>query len=72
MFVVFVTVAKNCRALSVAPDGGTNAYGGDTVTATGPEATAIVITATPLRETSAWLVAASTTGFIAGANAGAR
>ena len=72
VFVVFVTLAKNCCVLSVAPDAGTNAYAGDTVTATGPEAAPIVINATPLRETSAWLVAVSTTGFIAGANAGAR
>jgi hypothetical protein len=49
-----------------------NAYGGEIATATGPEGATTLIVALPLRDGSAWLVAVSVTGFVAGAEAGAR
>jgi hypothetical protein len=72
VFVLPVTVAKNCLVLSVPVEGARNAYGGATVTLTGPVMTLIRIVAEPLREGSAWLVAVSVTGFVGGAEAGAR
>jgi hypothetical protein len=73
-FALFVPVtrAKNWRVLSVPVEAGTNAYGGAIVTLTGPVMTLIKIVAAPLRDASAWLVAVSVTGFVAGAVAGAR
>ena len=67
-----VTVAKNCRVLSVPVERARNAYGGAIATFTGPVITLIKIAAAPLREGSAWLVAVSVTGFVGGADSGAR
>lgn len=64
-------VAKNCCVLRIALDGARNAYAGEIATATGPDATAIVTTAAPLFDGSAWLVARSVTGLGAGADDGA-
>lgn len=71
-FDVLLTVTKNCAVAGVAPEFATNAYNGATVTATGPEAAAICTIALPLFEGSAWLTAASVTGFICGNAAGAK
>lgn len=71
VFVLPVTVAKNCRVLRVPVEGAKNAYGGAIVTLTGPVMTLIRIVAVPLREGSAWLIAVSVTGFVGGADAGA-
>jgi hypothetical protein len=67
-----VTVAKNCCVLTVPVDGGTKAYAGEMATLTGPVSLVTVIIAAPLLDGSAWLVAVSTTGFVAGAEVGAR
>jgi hypothetical protein len=72
VLTVFVTSAKNWAVLDCAPEGATNAYTGDTVTAIGPAWEAIVIIALPLWDGSALLVAATVTGFAAGTDAGAR
>jgi hypothetical protein len=72
VLVVFDTAAKNCSVLGVPVEGATNAYAGETVTATGPDGAAIVTVALPLLDGSAWLVTVSVTGFIAGAEFGAR
>jgi hypothetical protein len=72
VLLVFDTAAKNCSVLGVPAEAATNAYSGEIVTATGPDGAAIVIVALPLLEGSAWLVAVSVTGFIAGAEFGAR
>ena len=72
VWVLPVTVAENCLVLGVPPEGGTNAYGGAIVTLTVPVVTLIKMVAAPLREGSAWLVAVSVTGFVGGADAGAR
>jgi hypothetical protein len=45
---VFATSAKNWAVLDCAPEGATNAYRGDTVTAIGPVCPAIVMIALPL------------------------
>lgn len=54
------------------PDGATNAYPGDIVTATLGGGPVIVTRAFPLFVASAALVAASVTGFVPGTFAGAR
>ena len=72
VMLVFETAAKNCCALGVPDEGAMNAYGGEIATATGPEGATTLIVALPLRDGSAWLVAVSVTGFVAGAEAGAR
>ena len=67
-----VTVAKNCCVLAVPVDGARKAYGGEIAMATEPVGTVTVISAVAVREGSARLMAVSTTGFIAGGDAGAR
>jgi hypothetical protein len=67
-----VTVAKNRCVLAVPVDGATKAYAGEMATLTVPTWLLMVMIAAPLRDGSAWLVAVSTTGFVAGAEAGAR
>ena len=73
VFVVLVTAAKNCCVLGVAPDGGTNAYGGETVTPTGPEAPAMR-NRTPRRRARSRHGSSPSASLdsSAGANAGAR
>jgi hypothetical protein len=53
-------------------DGTTNAYAGVIDTETLPVAPLIVTVAAPLFDVSAWLVAVTSSGFTAGALAGAR
>ena len=69
-----VTVAKSCWVLSVPVETGRKAYDGEMATATGPppDGPAMTIEAAPLCDGSAWLVAVSVTGFMAGTDDGAR
>ena len=67
-----VTLAENCCVLSTPVEGGTNAYAGETTTATGPEGPAMRTLAVPLRDGSARLVAVRITGFVAGVDVGAK
>lgn len=71
-FVVPVTCAMNCTVVVFDPDGATNAYPGDIVTATLGGGPMIVTVAFPLFVASAALVAVSITGFVPGTFAGAR
>jgi hypothetical protein len=72
VFVVPVTCAKNCTVVVFDPDGATNAYPGEIVTATLGGGPVIVTSALPLFVTSAALVAVSVTGLVPGTLAGAR
>ena len=67
-----VTTAKNCCVEFAPPEGGKNAYGGDTTTATFVLGAEMEIRALPLLEASASLVAVTVTGFAVGTVAGAR
>jgi len=67
-----VTLAKNCHVLAEPPEAGTNAYAGAIVMPTTPDDVEIVIADVPVREGSAWLVAARVTGFGDGTAVGAR
>ena len=67
-----MTLAKNCRVLSVPVERATNAYGGEISTLSGPTGPEIATIAFPLFDASARLVATSVTGFVAGTAAGAR
>ena len=58
--------------LSVAPEGGTIANGGETVTVSGPDDPVMMIMAIPDFDGSARLAAASVTGFVAGGEPGAK
>ena len=72
VFVVPVTVVKNCRVEAAPPDGATNAYTGEMLTTTLSCTPEIVINALALLLASAALVAVTITGFAVGAAAGAR
>ena len=71
-FVVPVTAAKNCCVEIAPPEGGKNAYAGDTVTATLMPGAEIAISALPLLVGSASLLAVTVTGFTLGTVAGAK
>jgi hypothetical protein len=70
-FVLPATAAKNCCVEFAPPDGGKNAYTGDTVTTAFVFGAEIKISALPLLETSASLLAVAVTGFAVGTAAGA-
>ena len=71
LFVAPVTAEMNCCVETAPPEGGKNAYDGDTVTTTFVPGAEIEIGALSLFEGSAPLVAVTVTGFTVGTVAGA-
>ena len=71
-FVVPVTATENCCVEVAPPEGGKNAYAGDTVTATLLPGAEIEISELPLLVGSASLLAVTVTGFTVVTVAGAK